>query len=236
MPAAGFDVATLVHVGMNIQDKPRLCAEVARVLRPGGRFAIYDVMRKAEGPLTFPLPWATDETASFVETPAAYRQALAGAGFTVLAERDRREAGLAFFARMREREAAGGPPQLSPPGRAGRAGQAPLRQSRPHARAGAAGADRDHRPARLAARSRTLVPGSTPLLPVPEVALAGSAPQQPDRDPRQDDEGGEDEGAGEEAAARKAPAVGEVEPDDEGDENQARRSRRSRLAIHATRL
>ncbi len=70
-------------------------------------------MRLAEGAITFPVPWAADETASFVETPAAYRQALAGAGFTLVAERDRREAGLAHFARMRARQAAGGPPPLS---------------------------------------------------------------------------------------------------------------------------
>ncbi len=113
LPDAGFEAATLLHVGMNIPDKRRLCGEVARVLRPGGRFAIYDLMRVAEGPLAFPVPWARDEAASFVETPAVYREALESASFSIVAERDRREAGVAFFARQREREAASGRPPLS---------------------------------------------------------------------------------------------------------------------------
>jgi len=36
--AGSFEVATLIHVGMNIADKAGLFAEVRRVLRPGGRF------------------------------------------------------------------------------------------------------------------------------------------------------------------------------------------------------
>jgi ubiquinone/menaquinone biosynthesis C-methylase UbiE len=43
--AAESDVATLVHVGMNIADKDALFAQAHRVLRPGGVFAIYDIMR-----------------------------------------------------------------------------------------------------------------------------------------------------------------------------------------------
>src|SRR5215204_3421180 len=38
LPFAGssFDRATLLHIGMNIPDKERLCREVYRVLKPGG--------------------------------------------------------------------------------------------------------------------------------------------------------------------------------------------------------
>ena len=53
---ANFDAAYMLHVGMNIEDKESLCVEISRVLRPGSRFAIYDLMRTAEGELSYPLP------------------------------------------------------------------------------------------------------------------------------------------------------------------------------------
>jgi SAM-dependent methyltransferase len=93
-PDGAFDGATLLHVGMNIADKPALFAGLRRVLRPGAILAVYDVMRLAPGGLDFPLPWASSVETSFVEAPAAYRQALAAAGFAVEAERDRRAFGL----------------------------------------------------------------------------------------------------------------------------------------------
>src|SRR5476649_2256272 len=40
-----FDGAYMLHVGMNIDDKAKLFAEVRRVLVPSGLFGIYDVMR-----------------------------------------------------------------------------------------------------------------------------------------------------------------------------------------------
>jgi SAM-dependent methyltransferase len=60
MPFAdsSFDGAYMLHVGMNIVDKEKLGLEVARVLRPGSLFGIYDVMQTGPGELAYPVPWA----------------------------------------------------------------------------------------------------------------------------------------------------------------------------------
>ncbi|MEO1000815.1 MAG: methyltransferase domain-containing protein [Pseudomonadota bacterium] len=115
MPIAdgAFDLALLLHVGMNIADKPALLAEVARVLAPGGRFLVFDVMAAAgEGALLFPLPWSSVPETSFVAPPAAYRAAGAAAGLTLLAERDHTEMATAFFAEAFARVAREGPAPL----------------------------------------------------------------------------------------------------------------------------
>jgi SAM-dependent methyltransferase len=70
---ATFDVATLLHVGMNIADKAQPFREARRVLKPGGTLGIYDQMREADGELDFPVPWATVPQTSFLETPAFIR-------------------------------------------------------------------------------------------------------------------------------------------------------------------
>jgi ubiquinone/menaquinone biosynthesis C-methylase UbiE len=111
---ASFDAAYMIHVGMNIADKDRLCCEAARVLKPGGHFGIYDVMQVGAGDLDFPVPWAEQPETSATAAPTAYRSALEQAGFTVTAERNRRDFALEFFAEMQAKmAAAGGPPPLS---------------------------------------------------------------------------------------------------------------------------
>jgi ubiquinone/menaquinone biosynthesis C-methylase UbiE len=115
MPFAdrAFDRAYMLHVGMNIEDKAKLCAEVERVLRANSLFGIYDVMKTGDGDLTFPVPWATTAESSALAKPSQYREALEKAGFTVIAERNRRDFALAFFDQLRaETAAAGGPPPL----------------------------------------------------------------------------------------------------------------------------
>lgn len=111
--AAGtFDGAYMLHVGMNIEDKSRLFAEVRRALKPQGVFGIYDVMRESDGELKYPVPWASSDETSFVATAAAYRRLLAAAGFEVIWERSRREFAIEFFRQMRAQAAPGGPPPL----------------------------------------------------------------------------------------------------------------------------
>jgi ubiquinone/menaquinone biosynthesis C-methylase UbiE len=103
-----FDGAYMMHVGMNVEDKPALFAEARRVLKPGGVFAIYDVMQTGEGELRFPLPFAASPETSFVASPAEYRRALAAAGFEIGKERDRRAFAIDFFQRVQARVAEAG--------------------------------------------------------------------------------------------------------------------------------
>jgi len=110
---ASFDGAYMIHVGMNIADKPALFAAVRRVLRPGARFALFDMMRRAAGDLAFPVPWAAGPATSFVATPAAYRSGLEQAGFAIGHERERRDFAIDFFRKVRARMAEAGLPPLS---------------------------------------------------------------------------------------------------------------------------
>ena len=107
-----FDGAYLFHVGMNIADKPKLFAEAHRVLRGGGWLALFEVMRAGQGELGFPVPWASSSAESFVATVAEYQEALAGAGFRIIAQRDRRQYAIEFLERMIARNQPPGPKPL----------------------------------------------------------------------------------------------------------------------------
>ena len=98
---ADFTAATMFHVGMNIDDKAAVFGEVARVLRPGAPFAVYDVMRTGEGDITYPVPWAETPETSFVRTPDDYAAVLDAAGFTVERTTNRRDLALDVLARAR---------------------------------------------------------------------------------------------------------------------------------------
>ena len=80
---ASFDIVWTQHVQMNIADKARLCAEMFRVLRPGGRLALYDILQGPGGDVIYPTPWASVPELSHLATPPAFRAALERAGFTV---------------------------------------------------------------------------------------------------------------------------------------------------------
>jgi ubiquinone/menaquinone biosynthesis C-methylase UbiE len=110
--AGSFDGAYEIHAGMNIADKTGVFREVARVLRRGARFAIFDIMRKGDGTFDFPVPWARSSETSFVASAEEYRQALEAAGFRIEHQRERRQFAIEFMQKMRARAAASETPAL----------------------------------------------------------------------------------------------------------------------------
>jgi ubiquinone/menaquinone biosynthesis C-methylase UbiE len=110
--AAAFDAATLIHVGMNIEDKAGLFRNVRRVLKPGALFGAYEIMQVEAGALPYPMPWAQTIETSFVATPETYRALLTAAGFKIEREENRREFARKLAAEMREKAAIQGAPPL----------------------------------------------------------------------------------------------------------------------------
>ena len=111
-PDEVFDRAYMMHVGMNIRDKRSVARELYRVVRPGGRIGIYDIMKMEEGELIYPVPWASDAAGSALSSPSQYKSALELAGFSVIVERNRRDFALAFFEQLaaKTKDTTGPPP------------------------------------------------------------------------------------------------------------------------------
>jgi SAM-dependent methyltransferase len=106
-----FDGAYMLHVGMNIADKPALCREVHRVLKRGAVFGIYDILEgPAGGELTFPVPWSRIPDTSFLASIDELRGMLLEAGFGIEHDTNRTEFAVDFFRQLRQQAGAGPPP------------------------------------------------------------------------------------------------------------------------------
>jgi len=103
--AGEFDGAYMIHVGMNIADKAGVFREVARVVKPGGQFAIFDIMRSGEAAIEFPVPWAAAAETSFLASVEDYERALEEAGFRVVHRRERTQFAVEFLQKMMSRSA-----------------------------------------------------------------------------------------------------------------------------------
>ena len=105
-----FDAATLVHVGMNIEDKAAFFSAVAQLVKPGGRLGVFDIMAVGDpSTVGYPMPFAASADQAFLSSPAAYVEALRAAGFDVAEPVDQTQLALEAAAEA----AAHGPPPVS---------------------------------------------------------------------------------------------------------------------------
>ena len=79
-PDASFDVVWMQNVGMNIEDKQKLYEEIARVLKPGGRYAFQEMAAGEVATAYFPLPWASVPADNFLISGAEMQSVLDSCG------------------------------------------------------------------------------------------------------------------------------------------------------------
>ena len=107
-----FDAAMTIHVAMNIAAKDRMYLEARRVLKPGGVFAVYDVLQGEGGEVLYPVPWARDPSISHLATPDEMKSLLTGAGFKLLDVHDSSDESQRFFEDMAAHMARTGAPPV----------------------------------------------------------------------------------------------------------------------------
>jgi SAM-dependent methyltransferase len=83
-----FDCVWMEHVLMNIPEKDRLTAELARILLPGGKLALHEVFEADGGEPLLPVPWSESPDTSFMMKAETMRQIFDSEGFTILEWQD----------------------------------------------------------------------------------------------------------------------------------------------------
>jgi hypothetical protein len=82
---------------MNIVNKNTLYQQARRVIKPGGIFAVYDILQGEGGDALFPAPWARDPSISHLVTPREMEELLTDAGFQIINIIDSSDLGLEWL-------------------------------------------------------------------------------------------------------------------------------------------
>ena len=104
---ASFDGAWMLHAAMNIPDKTRLYAEIARVLKPGAVFAGYEIHKGEGEAVLYPVPWAEEASICHLIAPEDWHGRLEAAGLAIDRWQDLTEPAAAWFAKSHERISSG---------------------------------------------------------------------------------------------------------------------------------
>ena len=97
-----FDGVWSIQMNMNIEDKLAWLKEIYRVLKPGRPAILYEVCGHKNTPQYFPVPWAQDQSMSFLVPPEEFREIITSAGFDIDVWNDKTDLAKQAFSQMTE--------------------------------------------------------------------------------------------------------------------------------------
>lgn len=99
-----FEAVWTQHVQMNISDKLKFYSEINRVLTDDGVFIYYEVFKKGNGNVNYPLPWAAESDISFLEESSTINSMLEHLGLTKEQSTNQTESGIIILEKSLNRE------------------------------------------------------------------------------------------------------------------------------------
>lgn len=107
-----FDAVWTQHVQMNIEDKTKFYSEIQRVLGNDGTFIYYDIFKKGDEEVSYPMPWANEPEISFLSKINEMDSILSQLDFHRVYTNDETQNGVIFFENLLEKIKKSGPPKL----------------------------------------------------------------------------------------------------------------------------
>ena len=107
-----FDVVWTQHVQMNIPNKKKFYSEIYRVLKNSGYFLFYDILKKGNGEINYPMPWASIADHSFLFKTQEMDSFLNEFGLTKEQTTNQTQAGIDYFDALVTRLKESGPPKI----------------------------------------------------------------------------------------------------------------------------
>ena len=107
-----FDVVWTQHVQMNVPDKNKFYSEINRVLKKNGYFIYYDILKRGDEEVIYPMPWANDPSISFLMTEKELEANLSNLNFERIKTKDESVQGIQFFEKLLAKIKEFGPPTL----------------------------------------------------------------------------------------------------------------------------
>jgi ubiquinone/menaquinone biosynthesis C-methylase UbiE len=108
-----FDVVWTEHVQMNVKDKNKFYSDAYRVLKSGGKFVFHDVFKGNSDEIYYPVPWADDQSVSFLMKVSEVEQLMKSFNYRILSWEDKTEVSAEAFKKSSEKIKQDGLPPLS---------------------------------------------------------------------------------------------------------------------------